>query len=477
MIPTTSTAMDADRPARSVWRRGSVLSRTRVLGAALLVCSLAACGEDTVDYSAWGDVAIESTEAAASDSELCSKLAESFLSDGAYSRWSQGEISNEDLALVVESQAAPAARIAGSARTLSLQQAGLTLSSLQYQFARSLRQGAVDSAIELVDDLVTAGASLDLECLSAGTSSGETADRGSEPDAALCSSLMDTFRAGNADTEAWAEDLISDEQFVLSLRRRAEAVLSAALSAERSEVTSEAMSVSLALEALATSISDYEPGSVILERGSEVGVTQLRVAILCNPAAPAVSDPWSSAPELIPTSSSEVELGQLTTVPSVMTTVQSGVTSSQVPTPSSQPPTTSSPTSSPSTTASPVVTTSSLPPRSLIVESESFSPGAVTLPAQLNVYVTVTLSDSTGALPTTIGSRLCPPGAANLDTPYCTGTTMYRNGSGYQASYSGLYVLSSAAPTGSWFAYYFWPVGMAATDVLKGSRTVQVSRA
>ncbi len=84
------------------------------------------------------------------------------------------------------------------------------------------------------------------------------------------------------------------------------------------------------------------------------------------------------------------------------------------------------------------------------------------------VYWTVSFSDPSGNLPSTMGARACPPGSTNLDTPGCTGATMSRNGTSFSASYTGLFIFGRPIALGEWIPFAFWPVGQAAEQVHTG---------
>lgn len=107
--------------------------------------------------------------------------------------------------------------------------------------------------------------------------------------------------------------------------------------------------------------------------------------------------------------------------------------------------------------------------------SEEFSADAVQLSVTDNVTWTGKFRDPNSRLPDVMGARLCPPDAANFDTPGCTGATMNRNGDSSEAQYTGLFVLGTIRPLGQWTVFYFWPVGQAPTNSGQGSAFVTIS--
>jgi hypothetical protein len=66
------------------------------------------------------------------------------------------------------------------------------------------------------------------------------------------------------------------------------------------------------------------------------------------------------------------------------------------------------------------------------------------------VWYEVTLADPTGALPVTMGGQLCPDDASYPDFNRCTGASFGRSGTGFRATYTGLFGLSSGNPRGLW---------------------------
>jgi len=74
------------------------------------------------------------------------------------------------------------------------------------------------------------------------------------------------------------------------------------------------------------------------------------------------------------------------------------------------------------------------------------------------VWYEVRLTDSLGRLPSSFGGQLCPSTSTYPFGSYCTGATFGRNGTSSDATYVGLFGISSAAPTGSWKVTYD-PVG------------------
>ena len=59
------------------------------------------------------------------------------------------------------------------------------------------------------------------------------------------------------------------------------------------------------------------------------------------------------------------------------------------------------------------------------------------------VYYEVTLVDPNGALPATMGGQLCPDDASYPDFNRCTGSTFGRSGTGFRATYTGLFGFGS----------------------------------
>jgi hypothetical protein len=66
------------------------------------------------------------------------------------------------------------------------------------------------------------------------------------------------------------------------------------------------------------------------------------------------------------------------------------------------------------------------------------------------VYYEVRLTDPTGSLPATMGGQLCPDDASYPDFNRCTGSTFGRSGTGFSATYVGLFGLGAGAHKGLW---------------------------
>jgi subtilisin family serine protease len=80
----------------------------------------------------------------------------------------------------------------------------------------------------------------------------------------------------------------------------------------------------------------------------------------------------------------------------------------------------------------------SLTPGSRAISTLTLSSGGLTW-----VWYEVTLVDPTGALPATMGGQLCPDDASYPDFNRCTGATFGRSGTGFRATYTGLFGLGS----------------------------------
>jgi hypothetical protein len=111
------------------------------------------------------------------------------------------------------------------------------------------------------------------------------------------------------------------------------------------------------------------------------------------------------------------------------------------------------------------------------ISSDALSKTSITLvsnTASNAIYWTVNLTDAGGRLPTTAGAQLCAPGSSPGLGPWCTGATMSRSGTAYSASYTGLFLIDSAANRGSWYPSVFWPVGQTPEFQIAGSSRVMV---
>ena len=129
------------------------------------------------------------------------------------------------------------------------------------------------------------------------------------------------------------------------------------------------------------------------------------------------------------------------------------------------------------TTTGPPVTTTRPPVAPPQISSDALSRASITLVSDLSsnaIYWTVNLTDSGGRLPTTAGAQLCAPGSSPGLGPWCTGATMSRSGTAYSASYTGLFLINSAADRGSWYPSVFWPVGQTPEFQIAGSSRVIV---
>ena len=129
------------------------------------------------------------------------------------------------------------------------------------------------------------------------------------------------------------------------------------------------------------------------------------------------------------------------------------------------------------TTGPPVVTTTLPPVVTPQISSDALSKTSITLAsntASNAIYWTVNLTDAGGRLPTTAGAQLCAPGSSPGLGPWCTGAIMSRSGTAYSASYTGLFLISSAADRGSWYPSVFWPVGQTPEFQIAGSSRVMV---
>ena len=85
------------------------------------------------------------------------------------------------------------------------------------------------------------------------------------------------------------------------------------------------------------------------------------------------------------------------------------------------------------------------------------------------------MTDSGGRLPATAGAQLCVPGSSSGIGPWCSGATMRRSGTGFAASYTGLFLISNSADRGSWYPSVFWPVGQASEYQIAGTARISIT--
>ena len=131
-------------------------------------------------------------------------------------------------------------------------------------------------------------------------------------------------------------------------------------------------------------------------------------------------------------------------------------------------------------TAKPVTTTTVAPTTTVAgvvrIVSESLSVSSLTLRgtqgSENAVWWTVRVSDPQGRLATTVGGQLCPPGSTYPFGSYCTGALFGRDGTAFEASYTGLFWISPDAPGGDWIPR-FDPIAGGATIV--GNQRVRVT--
>ena len=130
------------------------------------------------------------------------------------------------------------------------------------------------------------------------------------------------------------------------------------------------------------------------------------------------------------------------------------------------------------TTTTVAVTTTTRPPANPQITSDSLSRSSLVLAPDINsnaVYWTVNMTDSLGRLPGTAGAQLCAPGSSPGIGPWCTGATMSRSGTGFAASYTGLFLISNSADRGSWYPSVFWPVGQASEYQIAGTARISIT--
>ena len=111
------------------------------------------------------------------------------------------------------------------------------------------------------------------------------------------------------------------------------------------------------------------------------------------------------------------------------------------------------------------------------ITSDSLSRSSLVLRADISsnaVYWTVNMTDSLGRLPATAGAQLCAPGSSPGIGPWCSGATMRRSGTGFSASYTGLFLISNSADRGSWYPSVFWPVGQASEYQIAGTARISI---
>ena len=111
------------------------------------------------------------------------------------------------------------------------------------------------------------------------------------------------------------------------------------------------------------------------------------------------------------------------------------------------------------------------------ITSDSLSRSSLVLRADISsnaVYWTVNMTDSGGRLPATAGAQLCAPGSSPGIGPWCSGATMRRSGTGFSASYTGLFLISNSADRGSWYPSVFWRVGQASEYQIAGTARISI---